>query len=119
MTPDDLSAELDRMKERQRFASDASAGFSQMEERHAALIKVAYEDTPRLLAVVEAVLKEAGEWVTEAKRIDGIFAGDEDPWPRTVGGMRAEAFESCAAKVREAIGRELTGTQLSEDEKHG
>jgi hypothetical protein len=55
---DDLTATLAGIKERQSIASDASLGFARMEERHAALIKVAYEDTPRLLAAVEAVLKE-------------------------------------------------------------
>ena len=68
-------------------------------------------EVPLLVAAVEAVLTLADEWITEAKRIDGIFATDEDPWPRTVGGMRAEAFESCAKKVREAITSALAGKE--------
>ena len=52
----DTAAILAGIKERQALASDASLGFSRMEERHAALIKVGYEDAPALLGAVEAVL---------------------------------------------------------------
>ena len=75
----------------------------------------AARDVPRLLALVavqraalDAVLKLADEWGAEAKWIDAKFAGEEDPWPRTVAGMRAQAFEQCAKALREAITAELT-----------
>jgi hypothetical protein len=57
MADDPVAATLAGIRERQALAADASLGFSRMNERHDALIKVAYEDTPRLLAVVEAALK--------------------------------------------------------------
>ena len=55
-SPDRVTTELAAIRERQHLASDASLGFARIEERHTALIRVAYEDTPRLLAAVEAVL---------------------------------------------------------------
>src|ERR1700733_10036168 len=58
MAETDATAILAGIKERQALASDANLGFSRMEERHAALIKVAYEDTPLLVAAVEAVLAQ-------------------------------------------------------------
>ncbi len=70
---------------------------------------------PVLLAVIEKMLEAADGWAAEAKRIGGIFAGEEDPWPRTVGGMRAEAFESCAKTVCEAITTALTGKETARD----
>jgi len=57
MADADPASTLAAIRERQALASDASLGFSRMEERHAALIKVAYEDVPPLLAAVEAALK--------------------------------------------------------------
>jgi len=59
---DPLAAKLAAIRERQHLASDASLGFARIEERHAALIKVAYEDTPRILAVAEDLLAISREW---------------------------------------------------------
>lgn len=54
---DKLSAALEEIKANQRLASDASLGFSQLDERHDAVIKAAYLDLPLVLAVVDALLK--------------------------------------------------------------
>jgi len=54
---DPASATLAGIRQRQALASDTSLGFGRMNERHEAMIKVTYEDTPRLLAAVEAVLE--------------------------------------------------------------
>jgi hypothetical protein len=113
--PDDLTSTLADIRERQALASDASLGFSRMEERHAALIKVAYEDVPLLLAAVEAALKEADEWDAEAR---GIFL--EAARTADAGEVgAASALQSAAADLRAAITAALGGTQQSEDAGHG
>jgi hypothetical protein len=56
METDDVAAILAGIRERQSLVSDASLGWT-MEERVNALTRIAYEDEPRLLAAVEAVLK--------------------------------------------------------------
>ena len=99
--PDDLTSALDQIRER-GYRNGATGA------ECARLSDAAADDVPLLLAAIERALEKADEWGTEAKRIDGIFAADEDPWPRTVGGMRAQAFEQCAKELREAITAELT-----------
>jgi hypothetical protein len=78
-------------------------------EARAAAERWLEEFTASLGAVFpDAALKLADDWDAEANRITGIFAADEDPWSRTVGGMRAEAFEKCAKDLRAAITAALT-----------
>ena len=62
MPDDPATRELAAIRERQHLASDASLGFARIEERHAALIRVAYEDTPRLLALAGDLLAISREW---------------------------------------------------------
>ncbi len=102
MTDGEVNATLAGMLDRAGFESACTA---------APFGTRSCDDATLLAGAIRAVLKLADEWATEAKRIDGIFASDEDPWPRTVGGMRAEAFESCAGKVRAAITAALTGKE--------
>jgi hypothetical protein len=90
-------------------------GFSRMEERHAALIKVAYEDTPVLLAAVEAVLELTGRWDAEARSLDTAADRVYMDYPDAPGiGLkrsRAAAYEECAKAVREAVTAALTGKE--------
>ncbi len=93
---DDLTAVLAGIRERQALASDAGLGFARMDERHDALIKVAYEDTPRLVRAVEAVLKLAEDWETSWA-----------PRPLVARGHAAECF-------REAITAALAGEEAGD-----
>ncbi len=57
MADDRLTAALEEIRERQRSASDVSQGWQRLDERRSAQIKSCYEDVPRLLAALDAVLK--------------------------------------------------------------
>jgi hypothetical protein len=92
------AAILAEIRERQALASDASLGFSRMEERHDALIKVAYEDAPLLLAAVEAVLP-LHQPIVRRKGWHPTCSFDNHRWP--------------CAEYR-AITTALTGAQLEE-----
>jgi hypothetical protein len=115
MGTDDVAAILAGIRERQALASDASLGFSRMEERHAALIKVAYEDTPRLVAAVEAAL-EAADGAIPALGLppaDCTYACDSGKCDCS-GGTRAVAWNLDPAKLREAITAALTGEEAGD-----
>ena len=60
---------------------------------------------PSLLAAVEAVLELADDWDAEARGIFLVAARTADAGE--VGA--ASALQSCAADLREAISREITG----------
>jgi len=83
------SAALSEIRERQ-----ARIGTARQGSRYDPLIAVAYEDAPRLIAALEAVLKEAGKWDVIADRLGTHHS-------------RHRAFKMCASEVREAITREL------------
>jgi hypothetical protein len=107
---DDLTALLEKIRGRQQLASDASLGFSRMEERHAALIKVAYEDTPLLLAAVEAVLELPGAWEQRAANHKQQAKGLRDNGGILVPAAqeaRAQTYRANAQALRETIAREL------------
>lgn len=57
MTDDKITAALEEIRERQRFASDVSQGWQRMDERRSAQIKSCYEDVPRLLVALVKVLE--------------------------------------------------------------
>lgn len=89
--PDDLTAALNRIGAlRTSGASD--------------------DDTRRLLAAVEAVLKLADDWKREAARLEP--SGADAVQPAMPGNYlvsgRIGAFEDCVEDLREAITRELT-----------
>jgi hypothetical protein len=103
VTDDRVAATLAEIRERQALAADASLGFARMNERHDALIKVAYGDAPLLLKAVEAALKLADE----ACELE-------------VKGVRMDWWDLSPSRLRAAITAALTGTQLSEDRSdHG
>ena len=116
--PDGRAAStLAGIKERQALASDASLGFSRMDERHDALIKVAYEDTPRLLAAIEAALKAAHDWERKADEADDRAEAASGRGPAGTSLMlssRGQALHDCSFALREAITRELTGKEAGD-----
>jgi hypothetical protein len=112
-SPDRVTTELAAIRGRQHLASDASLGFARIEERHTALIRVAYEDTPRLLAAVDALLALAADWnETGAKLHDAAERADaRGALPERTNLMdgRAQAYQDCAASLREYVARFLLG----------
>ena len=107
-----LSVTLEEIRERHgAFVRHGGALLTRSEARNAAALSAA--DVPFLLAALDAVLKQAVEWEAEAWRLDGLADREADPQSRIAVSLRAQAYEDCAAKVREAITRELTGNATS------
>jgi hypothetical protein len=85
------AALLAQIRERQALASDAGLGFSRMNERHEAMIKVTYEDTPRLVAAVERVLKHHRKTTIYET---SVYAHDQADVPRVHCGHTYEETEN-------------------------
>jgi len=102
---DDLTATLDQIRERARYA-------------------VTYDDwhqvgrdARRLIAAVDKVLEKAGEWERKASEADdraeaASGRGDGDASLMLSG--RGQALHDCSFALREAITRELSGTSGNE-----
>jgi hypothetical protein len=74
-------------------------------------------NTMRLVAMVKATLELAGEFDTESDQYDDLSekpGTDEEGRPLHAG--QAIAYRECAADLREAITRELAGSQPGEGE---
>ncbi len=99
------AAALDRIRERQALAANADLGIARLEERHDALIKVAYEDVPVLLAVVEAVLALVAKHEYGALRWE-----DPLPVPSWIPQLRAAVAQELLGEAAESpAGEPLTG----------
>ena len=92
MPDDHLASALTAIRERYATLDDPCGDFAVVIGRY----KHCADDVPHLLAAVEAVLKLTVRW-------KNFTASGEE----------------CARELRAAITRELTGTQLGEDEEHG
>lgn len=77
----------------------------------AALVNV---DSPRAVAALEAVLELPGDWEKEARRLNNLNQDTKDPQARLAISLRAQAFEDCAAKVREAITTALAAKEAGD-----
>lgn len=71
--PDPLAAELAVIRDRHALAASTSLGFSRIEDRHEAMIRLAYEDVPRLLKALGIALEHIRGDSTQ----DGIKAVTE------------------------------------------
>ena len=67
-----------------------------------------------LLAALEAVLKLAGDWEKEGRRLDDLAGETKDPQSRIAVSLRAQAFEDCALELRAAITAKLTGKETGD-----
>jgi hypothetical protein len=72
----------------------------------------AREDVPRLLAALDAVLKRAADWESNAEECRAFAARKLEcgnAIPAWISEASAGAFEDCVQALREGITRELTG----------
>ena len=101
----DLASTLAGIRERQALAADKGLGFARMGERHAALLAVAYEDAPVLIAAVDAALKAADDW-----DVPGECLNDDMSDPNT-------QARDCARELRAAITAALTGKEADDGDR--
>lgn len=121
--PDDrLTAALEEIRERQQLATDPSSWttgerLGGVPTARSALLR---DDLPRLLGVVDAVLKLAAEWEADATELDRDIEGARrspyasDHAQAVTDGALAEKLRDCAEALREDITRELTGEEKTD-----
>lgn len=112
----DLTAALDEIRHR-GYRNGARGALC------ARLSDAAAEDIPQLLAVADALLELAGEWIQKSQALDAAaeYVAAEDPEAPGAGlkYARSIAYGDCAVTLRQVIARTLRGEHPSPSDGPG